>query len=189
MSAKKRAASSLGATKLTTHVSAFNPQVALLEIADLEEPSPRRSKRVKTDPKTELDADESLLDLEDLEYNPTSTPSPKKKQTRTPRKAKVDYASPSGSATPSKRAVKSPKKAKPVPQLPKIPHSAPHNWRETYDVITQMRASFVAPVDTMGCQRAQLEETIPEVCRSASAFHELTNLLLGRIVDLPLSSP
>ncbi|KAF8172076.1 DNA glycosylase [Pholiota molesta] len=167
MSAKKRAASSLGAIKLTTHTSAFNPQVTLLEIA--EEPSPRRSKRVKTEPKTELDADESLLDLEDLEYSPTSTPSPKKKkQARTPSKAKEDSASPSGSATPSKRAVKSPKKPKPVPQLPKIPHPAPHNWRETYDAITQMRASFVAPVDTMGCQRAQLEETIPENRRFAT---------------------
>jgi endonuclease-3 len=164
MSATKRAASSRGATKLTTRASAFNPQVTLFEISDLEDPSPRRSKRVKTEPKVELDADESLLDLEDLRYNPTSTPSPEKKQTQTPRKAKANSAaSPSSSATPAKREARSPKKAKAIPQMLSTPHSAPPNWRETYDAIAEMRSRFVAPVDTMGCHRAQIGEETPEV--------------------------
>ncbi|KAF8172077.1 DNA glycosylase [Pholiota molesta] len=171
MSATKRAASSRWGTKLTTRASAFNPQVTLFEIADLEESSPRRSKRVKTEPKVELDAEESLLDLEDLRYNPTPTPSPKKKQTRTPRKAKAkadSAASPSSSATPVKREARSPKKAKAIPQTLSTPHSAPPNWRETYDAIAEMRSRFAAPVDTMGCHRAQVGENNPENRRFAT---------------------
>ena len=58
---------------------------------------------------------------------------------------------------------KAPSKPKVVKQSLDIPHPAPGRWREAYDTIKQMRASIVAPVDTMGCDQAQYQETDPKV--------------------------
>lgn len=43
------------------------------------------------------------------------------------------------------------------------PGNAPENWKEAYDAITSMRLRQIAPVDTTGCQLAQLGETEPVV--------------------------
>ncbi|KAF8959767.1 DNA glycosylase [Flammula alnicola] len=156
MSATKRTASTR-VTRLTSRASEFNTQVTLFEAADLVEESPRLSKRVKTEVKAE-----TIADLEDLKVTPGSTP------TKTSRPTEPSNAIASGSSTPLKRDVKSPKKVKAVPQTLDKPHPAPPNWRETYDTIKQMRSRFVAPVDTMGCQQAQVEETDPKNRRYAT---------------------
>lgn len=83
----------------------------------------------------------------------------------------VDSAPPSkGSSAkrkPSARVKKegsvSPKKQKLIVQALETPHPTPARWSEAYNAIKEMRERIVAPVDTMGCNRAQLEETIPQV--------------------------
>ena len=57
----------------------------------------------------------------------------------------------------------SPRKAKSIKQSLDVPHPAPERWRETYDTIKEMRSRIVAPVDTMGCDQAQLKEQDPKV--------------------------
>lgn len=44
-----------------------------------------------------------------------------------------------------------------------VPHPAPAQWQEVYSMIVEMRSREVAPVDTMGCQLAQMGETDPVV--------------------------
>lgn len=158
MSATKRTASARSSTRLTSRVSAFNPQVTLFESTDLDD-SPRRSKRVKTEIKTE----ESLLDLEDLEYASAESTSSRKPTKRKKAGTKSETKQDAISSSPVKHNVKSPKKAKVIPQVLSSPHPPPPNWQETYNAIREMRSRFVAPVDTMGCQMAQLEEKDPRV--------------------------
>ncbi|KAF8626206.1 hypothetical protein AX15_004896 [Amanita polypyramis BW_CC] len=55
------------------------------------------------------------------------------------------------------------------------PHPAPEKWKEVYDTIKDMRSRIVAPVDTMGCDQAQLKETDPKNCR----FATLVSLMLS----------
>ncbi|KAH9930839.1 DNA glycosylase [Fomitopsis serialis] len=69
----------------------------------------------------------------------------------------------------------SPKKQKPIQQALETPHPAPARWSEAYSTIKDMRSRIVAPVDTMGCNRAQLEETIPQNQR----FATLVSLMLS----------
>jgi len=173
MSSTKRTASSR-TTRLTSRVSEFNPQVTLIEAADTLE-SPRRSKRIKVEVKTE----ERIADLEDLKCAPSSTVETEAtaSSSSTPLKIRNIKTEPeSGSSTPLKKKgdVKSPKKAKAVPQALNVPHPAPPKWRETYDTIKDMRLRFVAPVDTMGCQQAQVAEKDPKVSVDFSVQSILT---------------
>lgn len=55
------------------------------------------------------------------------------------------------------------KKSKAIKQTLATPHPTPDRWQEQYDLIKRMRNGIVAPVDTMGCDRAQLKETDPKV--------------------------
>ncbi|KAI0728835.1 DNA glycosylase [Fomitopsis betulina] len=95
----------------------------------------------------------------------------------------VDSAPPSkGSSAkrkPSARVKKegsvSPKKQKLIVQALETPHPTPARWSEAYNAIKEMRERIVAPVDTMGCNRAQLEETIPQNQR----FATLISLMLS----------
>lgn len=136
-------------TRMTSRISEFNPQVTLFQPAEAEE-SPRRSKRTKTEFKTE-----SIADLEDLKLSSNAPGSSRKQEF---------YAVPSGtSSTLQKREAHTPKKVKAIRQDLDHPHPAPSNWRETYATIKEMRSRFVAPVDTMGCQQAQVKETDPKV--------------------------
>ncbi|KAK0225080.1 DNA glycosylase [Armillaria nabsnona] len=88
-----------------------------------------------------------------------------------------DYANVS---TPKRSKVKrspssSPKKPKPIPQSLATPHPAPERWREVYDAIKAMRSNIVAPVDSMGCDSAQLKEKEPQNQRYAT----LVSLMLS----------
>jgi endonuclease-3 len=148
VSAMKRTASDR-ITRMTSRISEFNPQVTLFQPAEPEE-SPRRSKRTRTEFKTE-----SIADLEDLKLSSDVPGSSRKHEV---------YAVPSdASSTLQKREVHAPKKVKAIRQVLDHPHSAPPNWRETYETIKRMRSRFVAPVDTMGCQQAQVKESDPKV--------------------------
>ncbi|KAK0210186.1 DNA glycosylase [Desarmillaria ectypa] len=69
----------------------------------------------------------------------------------------------------------SPKKPKPIPQSLATPHPAPERWRDAYDAIKAMRSKIVAPVDSMGCDSAQLKETEPQNQR----FATLVSLMLS----------
>ncbi|KAH9483573.1 Endonuclease III-like protein [Psilocybe cubensis] len=181
MSSSKRTASN----RLTSRVSQFDPQVTLLEISGPQD-SPRRSKRIKTEIKAEVKT-ESLVDLEDLnlvKLDPESeTDTPKKRKRATPTKVvrpSLQDAAQSSNPTPQKKPatnVTSPKKGKTkaIPQELGTPHPAPPKWRETYDTIKEMRSRFVAPVDTMGCQQAQVAETDPKNRRYAT----LVSLMLS----------
>ncbi|KAF9531736.1 DNA glycosylase [Crepidotus variabilis] len=64
---------------------------------------------------------------------------------------------------------------KAIPQSLDKPHPAPENWEETYNIIKEMRSTFVAPVDTMGCDSAQTKESDPRNRRYAT----LVSLMLS----------
>ncbi|KAF8638912.1 hypothetical protein AX17_001963 [Amanita inopinata Kibby_2008] len=70
---------------------------------------------------------------------------------------------------------KSPRKPKPIPHALEIPHPAPERWQEVYATIKEMRARIVAPVDSMGCDRAQFKEEDPKSRRYAT----LVSLMLS----------
>ncbi|KAF8867990.1 DNA glycosylase [Mucidula mucida] len=76
---------------------------------------------------------------------------------------------------PKRPKTSSPKKQKPIPQSLATPHPAPERWRETYAAIKEMRSTFVAPVDTMGCDQAQMKESNPKNQR----FATLVSLMLS----------
>ncbi|KIM49604.1 hypothetical protein M413DRAFT_407778 [Hebeloma cylindrosporum] len=150
-------------TRLTSRVSEFNPQVTLFQPAEPEgSESPRRSKRARTEVKTE-----SIADLEDLKLL-SDVPG-------SSRKHEVYAVASASSSTPQKREANAPKKVKAIRQVLDRPHAAPPNWRETYETIKKMRSRFVAPVDTMGCQQAQVKETDPKNRRYAT----LVSLMLS----------
>ena len=166
MSALKRAlASPTSSPRLTSHASRHNSGVTIFQLSPPEddiEHSPRRSKRVKmqNNPDTE-----GKLDLDNLSHNVLSVKSWKTDAD--------DTASGSGLPSHSRpRDVQaSPKKFKAIPQSLATPHPPPSTWRETYDTIKDMRSRFVAPVDTMGCDRAQYKETDPKVIKGFFPIH------------------
>ncbi|KAG7453086.1 DNA glycosylase [Guyanagaster necrorhizus] len=106
--------------------------------------------------------------------------------TRRSKRAKVedtiqDIEECANGSTPKREKAKrlassSPKKPRPIPQSLATPHPAPERWREVYDAIKAMRSNIVAPVDSMGCDSAQLKETEPR------------NQRLATLVSLMLSS-
>ncbi|KAF5386643.1 hypothetical protein D9615_002034 [Tricholomella constricta] len=126
-------------TRLTPRASPHNAEVTLFE-ADADPTLPRRSKRVKLEPKVE----------ETLDSVPEKGNAVKVEST------------PSGSSAPTKTASKSPRKQKPIQQALAVPHPAPPRWQETYNTIKQMRSRITAPVDTMGCAQAQCKESDPK---------------------------
>ncbi|EIN07891.1 DNA glycosylase [Punctularia strigosozonata HHB-11173 SS5] len=114
-----------------------------------------------------------MLDVEDA----VSGPSRKRRASNVKRKrSSLDDVAVSVADQDRKPTSTSPrKKAKPVPQSLEVPHPAPANWEETYNTIRQMRAKITAPVDTMGCERAQDEEKDAKSQR----FSTLVSLMLS----------
>ncbi|PCH38541.1 DNA glycosylase [Wolfiporia cocos MD-104 SS10] len=165
MSALKRSASPALESHLGLNASRSEVQYT--------HPAVRRSKRLKATTvaiKTkEEDYDEGLSPLTTSESTDEEVVVKKKttvSRTRTTRQT----------ASPAKqRRESSPRKAKPIQQALDVPHPTPANWREVYDKIKDMRSRIAAPVDTMGCHRAQLEETTPENQR----FSTLVSLMLS----------
>lgn len=147
MSALKRRASSSRTTRLRAHTSPYNSSVTLFDAdsAGLPTSPPRRSKRVKVE-----SGSGALLDVEEAVQDASL-----------PEKL-LQAGADSDPSTPRVKGLKSPRKPKPVQQSLATPHPAPTKWREVYDIIKYMRSRTVAPVDTMGCDQAQLKEQDPK---------------------------
>jgi endonuclease-3 len=167
----KRSASSK-ATKLIPHASPFHSSVTLFEADDaLGQSIPRRSKRVKL----EENIPSAVPDIEDTittqGHGSSSHLNKPKLQSK-------------GSG--------SPRKPKPIQQTLKTPHPAPPRWRDVYDAIKEMRSHIIAPVDTMGCDQAQLKEVEPKVSPhllvTNSLLNEMQNQRFSTLVSLMLSS-
>ena len=80
----------------------------------------------------------------------------------------VRNLSPSTTVSSPKGLIKSentpsPKKQKLLRMNLDVPHPAPNRWKEVYSAIQEMRELYIAPVDTMGCDKAQVPETDPKV--------------------------
>ena len=112
------------------------------------EHTPRRSKRVRT----RLIEDKEIVDIEDAQ---SSVRVEAKKRKVIKQEDSVSKNSPSG---PSPK-----KKKKPLKMSLDVPHPTPKNWLEVYNAIREMRQKKIAPVDTMGCDTAQLHEVDPKV--------------------------
>ncbi|KAI0648440.1 DNA glycosylase [Trametes meyenii] len=141
----------------------------------------RRSKRLKLDPTREAIEDKNRNTLEIAsEAGTPSTPTTGRKRARVGKSLKVEEEGSIPSLPPPPRAKAkksaSPRKPKPIPTALETPHPAPPEWKETYDAIKRMRSHIVAPVDTMGCDQAQLKETDPK------------NQRLSTLISLMLSS-
>lgn len=139
----KRAASRV--PRLSAHVSPYHSSVTLFDAVPGEDgpstPRTRRAKRVKLD-------DVGTSAIPDLEDTVEELP--------------ISHAE-TRPSLPKLKTSKSPRKPKPIAQCLENPHPAPPRWRETYDIIKSMRSRIVAPVDTMGCDQAQLKEVDPKV--------------------------
>lgn len=153
----KRSASE---TRLVSRPSPFNASVVLFEASELStaagaygSDSPRRSKRVKrvVDKVGKVEEAEGTLPSSVTSVSSSAenecSESPKKQKSR---KAMAERSS-------------SPKKNKPLRMELDEPHPAPAKWSETYEAINEMRKKYVAPVDTMGCDKAKLNELDPRV--------------------------
>ena len=201
--ARKRNASNalLDVTKIIERPSTFNSNVTLFEPGDFQIApytidSPRRSKRIRgyVPPKTEKTVGNELLEpkKEDIEDAlPCSDPQGTILKTSR-RRIKVEVNASEGLLLSSKDLVVSPpspvKKVKDEETLsgstsPKkqkllrmnldVPHPAPARWKEAYSAIQEMRSLYVAPVDTMGCDKAQVPETNPKVCTFITPVYSL----------------
>ena len=178
---------------LLARPSPFHAGVTLFEPNDASKSdmAVRRSKRLKVSTTVTALTTETSDSLEtrhsSLSSEPTSqsleevadvTPRTTRKAPRTAKSTTVvktetqaeEVAGSSASAPargrPKPRRVASPRKPKPIPTALETPHPAPPRWREAYDTIKRMRQRIVAPVDTMGCDQAQLKETDPKVAVS-----------------------
>ncbi|KDQ18692.1 hypothetical protein BOTBODRAFT_154659 [Botryobasidium botryosum FD-172 SS1] len=67
------------------------------------------------------------------------------------------------------------KKIKAIKKALDVPHEAPANWEETYNLIKEMRKHIIAPVDTMGCAELGGDETDP----AAQRYGVLVSLMLS----------
>lgn len=118
--------------------------------------SSRRVKQEPTDPETPgFDAKPAQSHTLARKTTKGTTGSPR-------RKGVVKTEHPVVNASPKKftSAVVKPKS---IPQTLDVPHPAPAKWAEVYAAIKEMRSRVVAPVDTMGCDQAQLREQDPKV--------------------------
>ncbi|CAL1703295.1 unnamed protein product [Somion occarium] len=138
----------------------------------------RRSKRIKLEKNYDVDD----VAIPKLESDGHDGPSPPRK-----RKARSNVVASSSSV---KLEEVSPRRPKPIQQSLAVPHPAPLRWREAYDTIKRMRANIVAPVDTMGCDQAQLKEVDPKSQRfstlvslmlSSQTRDEVTDAAVGRL--------
>ncbi|KAI3615919.1 dna-(apurinic or apyrimidinic site) lyase [Moniliophthora roreri] len=162
MSNVKRTVTTRSTTRLAAKASPFHSAVTLFEIDSAASSSStvtRPAKRSRISKEENQDIEGPLTDIESS-YSSASEDAPKRKRKTNP--------------TP-KSPSKSPRKPKPIPQSLATPHPAPENWRQVYDKIKEMRKGIVAPVDTMGCDQAQLKEVDPKNRR----FSTLVSLMLS----------
>jgi endonuclease III len=61
--------------------------------------------------------------------------------------------------------------------------AVPPRWRETYDAIKEIRSHLVAPVDTMGCDRAQLKKIV-SLMLSSQTKDEVTDAAVSKLREV-----
>ncbi|TIC63784.1 DNA glycosylase [Wallemia mellicola] len=89
---------------------------------------------------------------------PSKTPRLRYKPSRTDtRLTMVEIDDKDTKRAPLKRSVSSFTKQKRIQRELDVPHEAPENWETVYDLIKEMRSTQLAPVDTLGCERAPTE--------------------------------
>ncbi|OJA11195.1 hypothetical protein AZE42_06243 [Rhizopogon vesiculosus] len=160
-------------TRLSSRASQYHGAVTLYEATGSAQPSTLRSPSPKPSKRIKLEVDSNFSELSDLsDLSDLGTPS--KSLHKTLRTAKLEDTE-LEEDTSSRVRSKSSKKPKPIPQSLDTPHPAPPRWKEAYDAIKIMRTQTVAPVDTMGCDRAQHNETDPKNRR----FSTLVSLMLS----------
>lgn len=124
--------------------------------------SPRRSKRAKYSTSVKVksedfhpSADEPVLQTSTRKFTRAL-----KSESRRPKSMKLESPSP--------------RKKKLIQMSLEVPHPTPPLWEEQYNAIKEMRKKYVAPVDTMGCDTAQLKELDPKVCSSKPYSHSVS---------------
>lgn len=125
----------------------------------------RRSSRVKHEP-TDPETSGSVLDEPDNGTTQARTVAAKTKGAPLQKKVKTEIPDSDAAdhgASRGKSAKKPTSKPKAIPQALDVPHPAPDKWADAYAAIKEMRSRIVAPVDTMGCDQAQLREREPKV--------------------------
>ncbi|GAA5977009.1 hypothetical protein JCM11641_002226 [Rhodosporidiobolus odoratus] len=89
---------------------------------------------------------------------------------------------------------RSPRKPKVHVEALAVPHPAPNNWEQTYEVIRKQRERIVAPVDMMGCEQGGKERAKKEEDGEGAeadvkpVIESETDRRLSIIVSLMLSS-
>ncbi|KAJ8591457.1 DNA glycosylase [Rhizopogon salebrosus TDB-379] len=170
-------------TRLFACASPYHGAVTLYETASADPPSTSRSPSPNPSKRIKLEVNSNSL-----EFSDAGTPS---KSLRKTRSVKLEGAE-STRDTSSTGKSKSSKKPKPIPQSLDTPHPAPPRWKEAYDAIKVMRTQMVAPVDTMGCDRAQHKEQDPKNRRfatlvslmlSSQTKDEVTDAAVGKLRD------
>ncbi|KAI0081405.1 DNA glycosylase [Panus rudis PR-1116 ss-1] len=192
MAGKRRAISPVG---LVAKPSPFNPSVTLFTAGGSDTSVSnelRRSKRIKTE-RTDVAVKEEEGASTQLPFVATTKRTNKghivPSTSLSTLEVKVEeldsnVATATRAATPRKKAkVKrepstSPRKPKPIQKSLDIPHPAPPHWKEVYDIIKGMRSKIAAPVDTMGCDQAQLKETDPRT------KDEVTDAAVSKLRDV-----
>ncbi|KAG1736923.1 DNA glycosylase [Suillus paluster] len=154
-------------TRLSARASPYHSAVTLYEAGNADQPSTSMSSSLKPSKRIKLEVESKSTDVLD-----PGTPSTSLRKTSRTLKLEEPV---SEEDTDSRVKSKSSKKTKPIPQSLETPHPAPPRWKEVYDAIKAMRAQTVAPVDTMGCDRAQHKEDDPKNRR----FATLVSLMLS----------
>ena len=153
-------------TRLAAKASPYHAAVTLYEAqigdgltspeAGPSNPLTRRSSRVKEEP---VDGGRPGVDTDAPNIAKKTNPTPRQKRVKT--ETETDTLN----ASPKKPKIKPTSKSKPKAVLSSldVPHPAPARWSDAYNAIKEMRSRIVAPVDTMGCDRAQDGERDPKV--------------------------
>jgi endonuclease-3 len=150
-------------TRLAAKASPYHSAVTLYDARDVTDseaqagPStPRRPRHVKQEP---TDPETPGLDVpSDTRHGRTVSKNTKP----TPRQKSVKPDVPDSDV--SRNSPKKPtSKTKAILQRLDVPQPAPAKWADAYAAIKEMRSRVVAPVDTMGCDQAQLKERDPKV--------------------------
>ncbi|KAF9228848.1 DNA glycosylase [Gyrodon lividus] len=157
------------ATRLAAKASPYHSAVTLYDAQDTPEAGPstlpsRRSNHIKRD----------TIETSGLSDSDANEQLPALKRRKSRKKTKVALELNTTETVLGTKS-RSPKKPKAIPQSLDIPHPAPARWKEAYDAIMEMRSRIVAPVDTMGCDQAQLKEQDPKNQR----FATLVSLMLS----------
>jgi hypothetical protein len=123
----------------------------------------RRSSRKKAVVKCEETTDEGFVDIEDTVRAPPSNAVKRTIKTDVI-KTGEDEIGLTNNVLKSTTKRASLRKHKTTKVESKASRSAPEHWEKVIDLIRKMRASEIAPVDTMGCHMAGEGETDPKVC-------------------------